>query len=55
MTVAIHLLPEDYTLLGIDYQKFNMVSGEDVKPCHQISIGLLFVILEFLIYKKGDK
>ena len=51
MNVAIHILPENYTLLGIDYQKLNMVSGEDTMVCYQISIGFLFIILQISIYK----
>lgn len=55
MTVGLHVLPQDYTLLGINYEKLNMLIDKDIKVCHQLSIGLIFLILEISIYKKGDE
>lgn len=55
MNVGIYIFPVDFTLLGISYQKSDMLIGEDIKVCHEISIGLIFLILEILIYKKGDE
>ena len=49
------LFPKEYTLLGISYEKVNILVGYKVKDCHQLSIGLLFLVLEILIYKKGDE
>lgn len=55
MDIKLYVLPNTFTLLGINYVEMNMLVGTDVKVCHQISIGLLFLILEISIYerKKG--
>lgn len=52
MDIKLHILPNTFTLLGINYVEMNMIVGTDVKVCHQISIGILFLILEISIYEK---
>ncbi len=54
MDLIIHMLPKTFTLIGINYEKMNMIVDKDVKVCHQISIGILILILEISIYEKGS-
>lgn len=55
MNVTLHLLPKTFTLLGINYEKMDMLVEDDIKKCHQISIGILILILEISIYEKGSE
>jgi hypothetical protein len=52
MDLLIHVFPSTFTLLGISYQKMNVLVDEYVKECHQIEIGILFLVFEISIYKK---
>lgn len=54
MDLGIHVFPSTFTLIGINYEKMNMMVDKDVKVCHQISIGILILILEISIYEKGS-
>lgn len=50
----MYLFPREYSLIGINYEKVNMLANDEVKVCHQLSMGLLFLILEISIYEKGS-
>lgn len=55
MDIRIHVLPKTFTLLGINYEKMDMLIEDGIKKCHQISIGILILILEISIYEKGSE
>ncbi len=55
MDIRLHIFPKTFTLIGIEYKKLNMLVEDHVKTCHQLSIGILFIILEFMIYEKGSE
>ena len=50
----MYLFPREYSLIGINYEKVNMLANDEIKICHQLSIGLLFLVLEISIYEKGS-
>lgn len=54
MDVRINFMPETFTLLGISYQKMNLLVEEHIKVCHEISIGILLITIDINIYEKGS-
>lgn len=54
--LAFHFLPKDFTILGITYEtgEGQNIKTEEVFPLYRISIGILLLVIELTIMKKGE-
>lgn len=53
--ISVSFFPKNFTLLGISYDlgEATNIQTNEVFPIYKVSVGLLFVIIDFIITKKG--
>jgi len=55
---TVHVFPKNFSLLGIEYDEGEGTNTEtnETFPVHKISVGLIFIVFELIIFtKKGEK